>query len=392
MSEVQVPAVPVHTIVFHQSPLHPDELFIDWLRSHFPVAEERYPGISQAKIENWGLGGRTPDGRPAEEWEKEGVLAFGTGGGRFDEHGTFGRERKRGECSASLFAKDLGLDQDPALRRILQYIKANDLDGKQEAEDVEAGLARIVNRAYYAARKHNLGDEATILGQARWIFTSWYLEQCDSLEAVEEFNQKAMVEEVNIGRGKIAKMATIVSDNELIHKIVSRKQCGQVGIVIAKRSTGHVQIFTNHLAPVELRNAVILLRKYEREAERQPGSITKWLELEREGSLAGVGYEKWYFHARMMILNGSATASDVPPTLLALEKIQEIVRFGIYTDYLQPGRACVTQGVCDHSDANPCPVYQYGLVQCRWIRGETRKRSRQVLDSALPVVGQKDDD
>lgn len=371
MSEQAVSAPqPIHTIVFHEPPLHPDEHFIDWLRTDFPVAEEKYPGIASAKIEFWGTGGGTPDGRTAEEWEKKGVLVFGVGGGRFDEHGTLSRQRKRQECASSLFVKDLGLNHDLALWGMLQYVKDNDLTGAKYSDNGEWDFSSMIRTLYYGSRKYQLCDFQKILEQAQLVFRSRYRERRDFGEAMEEFNKNASIEEVLVADGNV-RMATIVSDNELIHKAATTEKCGQVEIVVVQRSTGHVQIFISHSVRLDLRNVLRLLRMYERTAKGELQLVTDWRELEREGSL--VGYEEWYGHSDFAILNGSLTAINVPPTRQSLEQIKGIVRW-VDTDYLQPNRACSgEQKVCDHSNQNPCPLYTLGLIQCRRVRGRARE-------------------
>lgn len=49
-----------------------DEIAAIWILRKF--GEEKFPGVSKAPIEFWNNGGNTPDGRSADEYERDGIL------------------------------------------------------------------------------------------------------------------------------------------------------------------------------------------------------------------------------------------------------------------------------------------------------------------------------
>ncbi len=65
-----------HTVVFHKFP-HLDEVVAYILALLY--GRRIWPGINKAKVMFWDAGAKTPDGRPAHEWQSEGYLLIGVG-------------------------------------------------------------------------------------------------------------------------------------------------------------------------------------------------------------------------------------------------------------------------------------------------------------------------
>ncbi len=126
----------LHTFGTHFCP-HPDEAVAFWLLHKFG-AHRFAADVTRLKLLFTDAGPRTPDLRPASDWEKEGVLWVGCGGGRLDEHSdpSLGISRKEGECAATLMAADLGVSDDPRLSLILEYTKKIDLMGGPQPFDI----------------------------------------------------------------------------------------------------------------------------------------------------------------------------------------------------------------------------------------------------------------
>lgn len=85
----------------------------------------------------WGGG---PDLIPSGE----GFIPIDIGGGKFDHHPP---QRFPSECAATLVAKELGFDKDPALKPILIYVKNHDLRGIRTPLDF-ADFVRCLNKNY----------------------------------------------------------------------------------------------------------------------------------------------------------------------------------------------------------------------------------------------------
>ena len=370
---------PVHTLMFHWPPLHPDEHFVNWARKRFPQAEEKYPGIATAKVAYLGTGGQLPDGKTATDYEAEGVLLFGVGRGKFDEHP--GREeRKRGDCTASLFAKDIGIADYPAVADVLDYIIGDDLHGNEVSpkllQPLEKGPRGIIirtlqrlkgwdfsNQLKIKHRRYQDSPEYVMDWSEDWL-DDQYWDASQWVEAEKEFEAKAQVEQLEIGRGEQLKMAVVVSDHELM-SVVARHQ--GAAVVVQFHDSGHFQIYSNKNR-VDLRDVIRILRLYSYRAKGELPATMHPQVLEQEGRLPGVE-ELWYHEAGQAIFNGSLTAPDVPPTVLSRDKILEVVRFALHREAFDPDRSqhCL-KGVCVHDDRNICPLFNLGLLRCREIR------------------------
>lgn len=348
-----------HTIVTHEWP-HFDEIVAIWLLRKF--GEEKFPGIGTAKIVFWNQGGDTPDGRTAEEYEVDGVLLIGVGGGRFDEHPAMNGERKHGECAATLIAKALGVTDDPSLELLLKYVVDNDTKSAGHPLDI-AHLATLLYQRY-----PKNPEKVT-----EWVMEgieTKYQEQVSFWTLTkEEYERSAEVEEVQSPRGQTITMVTVVSDSQQIAKFARFRGAA---VVIQKQPSGNVQIFTNQKLGLTLYDVAQMLRLAEQEAK---GNVvtSDWKTLASEGKVEGA--EEWFFHEKLQaLLNGSSTAKGVPPTRLSLDIIKEIVRIGINPDTFESQRSFeCRKGICTATVQNPCPWYSWGLHRCRKIRYEMKQ-------------------
>ena len=339
---------------------HPDELGAIWLVKKF--GEKKYPGISTAEVIYWDAGPRTPDGRTPEEYEQEGVLPIGVGGGRLDEHPFLNRPRKEGECAFTLVAKDLGVQDDPAIQQLSEYLVNNDLRGTRQPLD----FANFVNVLH---RKHP-NDPEVVMRWAMLALDALYDDQEAFWNSTpQEFRKNAQIEGISGPNGKTLKMVTVLSDNEQMAGFAHFVRGGRAAIVIQQKSSGNVQIFINKSAGLELQFAEIArLVRYAEQNVRENILTTDPQILSAEGIVPGA--EVWHcFTQGQMLLNGSLTAPNVPPTHLSLKVIQDLVRIGVNPRRFEKNRApnC-TKGICTSTMANPCPWYKFQLERCLAIR------------------------
>lgn len=295
------------------------------------------------------------------------ILEIGVGGGPFDEHPTVGDKRKEDECAATLVAKALGVEDDPALEKILNFVATNDLKGGAQPFDL----------AYLVKLLHCQFPSEKVIEWASTALEAKYQEQLQFLTVTkQEFERAAEVEEVQGQGGQMLKMVTVISDNEQMNKF-ARFHLG-AAIIIQKHSSGNAQIFANKRFGLNLNDIVQVIRF---EEQRAKGRIvtTDWEVLKREGKVEGA--EEWYYHLEgQMLLNGSLTFPDVPSTRLTLEQIKEIIRIGVNPQAFEPSRAPLCQkGVCTSRRNNQCPWYPWGLHRCRKIRYSMRTRNSSYI-------------
>ena len=124
----------------HKAP-HTDEFVGMWMLKRF--GEQKFPGISNAPV-IFGDSGV----REGLSFESSNVIPIGIGGGLFDEHrNNRDTDRIPGECAATLTAKELGIQEMPELKKLLEYVLKHDSTGKRMDFDL-ADVVISLNRKY----------------------------------------------------------------------------------------------------------------------------------------------------------------------------------------------------------------------------------------------------
>lgn len=353
----------INRLVTHEKP-HIDEYVGIWLLRKFGAG--MFPGVETAKVEYWSTGGTTPDGRSPEEYKREGTLLIGVGGGRFDEHPSADNERKEDHCATTLIAETLGVQDDPALEKLLKFVSNNDLKGAASPFDL-AYLTKLLHEQYP-------NNPEKVMDWVMMGIEAKYREQSQFFHATRvEFERVARVEKMVGPRGDTIPVVVIVSDDTQMGKFARSQYGCEAGVVIQKRSSENVSIQTNQRLGIELYDVVQMLRTRERKIKGWNGR-SNWKDLAAEGRVEGA--EEWWFQEKTQaILNGSPTATDVPATHISLEEIVEIVRIGIDPSSFEPSRASqCAKGICSSSSHNPCTLYRYGLHRCRKMRYEMKQK------------------
>jgi hypothetical protein len=306
---------PVQVIVFHKgADRHVDDAACLWIARTRPEAEVRFPGIGTAEVIFDGTGGETYEGKSGDELETEGILMFGVGGGRFDEHPGPKNVAKK-ECSFALFCHEIGIATDPALADIIRYVAESDRGNSGHSMSL-GSLAKVMHR------KWPDNPEKVFEWQSDALAAK-YADNQAFRKTEDEYEEKAVKKWVN----KVL-VVSIETDNELI-KDVARSN--GAGVVIQRRPLnakvlpGNVMIYTDRRARVSLAEVVVAIRQEEQRA-RGSVTVTDPHKLRAPGKIEGV--LNWYFltgGASDMLLNGSFSAPNTPPTALSLKTIQEIV-------------------------------------------------------------------
>ena len=353
-------------ILTHERP-HLDEIVAIWLLRKF--GEQRFPGISTAAVTFTSIRRLAEAGLKPEEYETQGTLLLGIGGGRLDEHPTMDEGRKAGDCATTLVAKELGVSDDPSLAKILRFVRAADVEGNASPFDIS-----YVVKLLHA--KHP-DDPNRAMEWALVAIEAKYQEQLRFFTVVKpEFDAKAKVEEIAVGQ-KRWRIVSIDSDEDGIHKYARSEYGARAAMVIQRRSSGNVAIFGNKQAGVDLREAAKLIRLAEREAKglsegTRPQSdatdASPMCPRPDDERLLAEGYspgaEEWFYHKQgQMLLNGSLTQADVPATRLSLDRIAELVKIGVDPARVKP--LCQSTGSCL---GDVCDWYAWSLARCVKLR------------------------
>jgi len=347
-------------IVTHGSPAHQDEIVAYLqLRNH---GEEHLPGVSTAKFRCL-----TQEDNLEELAKREDVVLLGLGADFqnesnshriFDEHVVNGDKSQKQECTATLTAKFLGLDQEFLWRQILKYVLHTDKSIPSLTLDPAATVMRLQQQ-----------------GWALTVVTS-YVEVAvlAKLEDAKQFANISMEdiqqEELTI-RGEKHWIAIMETDHP---KAPSFARMFGATVVVVKNPNGQVQVLTNNSSRLDMRDVLRILRSREEWAKGNKLDI-QWRELEQEGTLTQ--YPTWFFHKDANnILNGGRARPDISPTKLTLPDVVAAVKIGLEENRFEPNRQEKCQKeVCTSTSRNPCPWYNLGLLRCRAIRAKAHRSS-----------------
>jgi hypothetical protein len=289
-----------------------DDIEALWLARKFGAREFVFANPLDFSFD--GVGGTLYRDVSADIHEQNGILLIGVGAGEFDEHPGPDSEGEAGESASSLMAKRLGVENDPALRRILDFTRGRDagtlsghwFDIHQLAKDLHyrypddskrnITVVMMLLEAKYCTEQAFAAAQEEVLGEASWIDVQ--------------------------GHGRALKLAVIESDN---HRAHSAAMNAGADIVVCKRTTGNMQIYTTSRARLDLSDLAAMLRFEESCAQDQePPEEFNVQKLSGTGVIEGV--PEWFLHQNKgMILNGSTSHPGVPPTKLATERIVGLI-------------------------------------------------------------------
>ncbi|HUZ93213.1 MAG TPA: hypothetical protein VNG29_04425 [Candidatus Paceibacterota bacterium] len=337
-----------NTIATHTG-CHEDEFVA--ARTLMRFGNTDFPGVRDAKMIYWKS---MPAGETWQSLLDKGTICVGIGHGPFDEHGPNG-ERIENECSATLVAKHLGIDEDEALKQFFQFVLDRDSAlGKNPYE-----LPALIKTRYAAGQS----DEAV----EKWVFD--ILD--DIFEQALVFYEKAgtdfgkaAVGEVRTQRGKV-KFVLGMSDSKEFAKYARSRHGCKAGVVVQMTSDHHALVQTNNHLHMNLTDTVQILRIEELKAHGK-AVPQNWKLLGQPGTIPQC--PEWYLfdaNGSHSIMNGSTTHA-APATKLSLERVGELVRIGVNPSAFEPSRA--TECKKEICSGKSCAWYGWGLHRCRRIR------------------------
>lgn len=314
------------------------------------------------------------DGEFLRKYAPQGALTIGCGGGPLDEH--TGEKEKEGECAATLVARALGVENEPPLELLLNYIRFTDTGKPRDPKNLKseerhhplepANIVKRLNEMW----PQNPEKVITLVEQA--IIEPVFLDQWKFFrETKPEFEKVSEIEEIVGPNGKKLILVAVRSNDEKMQRFARSKFGARADVVIQRKLSGQTQIFTNKGAKLDLDDTAGIIRFEEQVLKERLGKghsiTTDWKILRSEGIVPGV--EEWCYFRRVMLLNGPLSHPDVPPTKLSLEKIKSCVKIGLNPKVFEPSRAAICKkGRCTSTREYPCPWRKWGLQRCRDTR------------------------
>ena len=301
---------------------HPDVIVGIFLLSKF--GQEKYPGVAEAKIEIWQ---QLPAGDTAESLDKKGVLLLDVGGSKFDHHST-------GKNLSQLIAEDLGIANEPALTKMLNYAQRDDKHGlgtiSTDILDKAFGLSGLV-----AALNKTEEDYQKVIKIVLPLLEAHFAEERRRTDEMsKEFEKKledgtAEVFEVK-QKGKKIKVVVLESDNLSMAGWLKSAGGLRADVVCQRKIEGFTNILTKPLKNVDLRWLAAYLRKAEAEI-RDRKLICSTFDLMKPGKVDGV--PEWYYdRVTNSVLNGGASPKGILPTAIPLETIKDILKEALAQD------------------------------------------------------------
>jgi 2'-5' RNA ligase len=279
--------------------------------------KEKYPGIENAKIE---IRQQLPANETAESLEKKGILCLDIGGGKFDHH-------YQKETLSKIIAKDLKIEEEPALQKLLIYGERDDRWGKgtisNDPIDKAFGLSGLIT----ALNKNFPENPQRVVETILPLLEAHYNEERKKIiDLPQEFEEKmksgkAQIFNVKQGKKKL-KVIFIESNNQSLAGWLKAFQ--KADVVCQRTEKGYVNLTTRPLKKVDLRYLAAYLRYFEAKIRKRQINYSPKA-LMRPGSIPEI--PEWYYDlATNSLLNGGPNPQGIEKSAIPSEKLIEIIK------------------------------------------------------------------
>jgi len=279
--------------------------------------KEKYPGIENAKIE---IRQQIPENETAESLEKKGILCLDIGGGKFDHH-------HQKETLSKIIAKDLKIEENPALQKLLIYGERDDRWGKgtisNDPIDKAFGLSGLIT----ALNKNFPEDPQRVVETILPLLEAHYKEERKKIiDLPQEFeeklkNGKAQIFNVKQGKKKL-KVIFIESANQSLAGWLKAFQ--KADVVCQKTEKGYVNFTTRPLKKVDLRYLAAYLRYLEAKIRKRQINYSP-KELMKPGIIPEI--PEWYYDlATNSLLNGGPNPQGIEKSAIPSKNLIEIIK------------------------------------------------------------------
>ena len=318
--------IPISKIILYPRP-HVDNIAALFLLREFGLAA--FPGIETAALEFWPV---VPPGKTPDEYEAEGVLFVDLGGGRFDHHHDEHQPNVAKTTAAQLVAEHLGLADQPVLKRLLEFVRRDDVEGRgiisKDPLDRAFGLPAIImnlNRNYPK-------NPEFVVDLVTRIFQSWYAEEYRRKVLMPqewaELQANGRAQKIHIPTSvRPLTVVAIESDSPTMVGFLRAVGDVQADIVIQRMSSGHTNIVTKQdrdrtMAKLNIGPLVSAVRSAE--AAKKGLALPADVDLAKPGRIEGL--EEWYFDtAANTLQNGGAASQGISPTHLSISELVELL-------------------------------------------------------------------
>lgn len=304
----------VHT---HTAPLHLDELVMFLI---FRLFGDRVWDIkSDVRLADW----LPPSARSltAPQLEEIGILQFGVGGGRFDEHATEKSERK-GQSGTELLAKFLKVEREPAVRRLIELVNASESGRWREAaKKLPQGVSAVKEFTLSALVRLMSSSGKTPDELVRYfqpIFDAHVAGQLEFQVAASSVRDVGEFRDVEFVGGKVK---AYVAETAMPKVHTAAANAGAKVVVIRNPKTGQTFVSASTKSNISLAVAASALRVAEAEARGDTLDMA-----DAAGEHLAAPNDAWHYQAGAEnVFNGRANEPVAKPTKLTLGQVADIV-------------------------------------------------------------------
>lgn len=300
----------------------PDTLVAIFILKKF--GESRFPGIKEAEIDFWQV---VPEGETEESLDRQGIILIDLGGGKFDHHGA------RVKTTASnLISEYLGINEDPALAKLLEYAQRDDFYGKGTISDDPIDRAFGLSALVAALNKSLVKNPGRVVEIIMPILVAHHNEEVKrAYDLPKEFEEKLAKGEAETlvvkQRDKKLKVVIITSESGSMAGHLRSKNGGAFDAVAQWLPSGHVNILTRPTKRVDLRSLAALVRLEEtkhagHELEMSIRDFARFARIKE--------VPEWYYDpATNSLQNGGLNPKEIPPTKIPKKDLRRILELGL---------------------------------------------------------------
>jgi len=356
--------VPISGIVTHLMP-DLDAALCVWLLKRFGT--ERFPGIDSVPV-SFFPAGRLPGGRTADALEaEEGILAVDTGQGRFDTHAPSGvlRDDPGRVCAADLVARELGVDSDPTLKRLLDFVRLQDLEGRSIATSdpmihlvALPNIVRGLNLLYPREPERVIDRICDLFDAIHETEKAWVraLEDVKKARTIR-VRRDALLMALRSSSGVAGRAARRMGSDLLIHQ----DGAGNIGITLRR----HGPLKSIRFGPL-----AALLRVVEASLRKEKPD---WARIDHVGTV-----QTWYLHDSGRILcQGSPKKPTRDPSRIPLDAILELTASRLDRRHEPPAIICERRRDPSFSCA-ACPIERLQMTSCKAFRLSTNNAPKNI--------------
>ncbi len=284
--------------------------------------EKLFPGASAAEIEFMTA---LPVGKTADDFEKEGVLLIDLGKSRFDHHTD--AHGRRTDCASTMIAKALGIADKPELRKLLQYVKRDDLEGKgtlsTDPLDRAFGLSGLIMTMN---RVHAENPQAVLEFVVSVFEAHVFEEHHRQVEMPAEWKgllASGKGKELSVQKdGRSLRVIGLESDNVSLPGFL--RAYAKADVIVQRLGSGHTNVITRQDAKIDLKKLTMAVRK-EEAARKNVTLPTEEAVLTKPNHLEGV--EEWFYDtAATTLQNGGVRPIGVTPTRIDFPAFLRLVQ------------------------------------------------------------------